>query len=146
MVIGQHQSKISDNGRISLPKKFRDSLGGQFVIAKGYERALIIVPFEKWKTLVDDLTNRPFFMGQARDTSRFLLGSASTIEVDEQGRFVIPDYLRTYADIKGAGVFLGLGTYIELWDKEKWETYNENLNNTSETIAQRLVEESKKSE
>ena len=146
MVIGQHQSKIAENGRIALPKKFRDELGGQFVIAQGYEGALIVVPFAKWKTMVDDLTKRPFFMGQTRDTSRFLLGSASSIEVDEQGRFVIPEYLRVYAEIKDVGIFLGLGSYIELWDREKWDNYSQNLNNNSETIAQRLVEETKKSE
>lgn len=143
MVIGQHQSKIAENGRIALPKKFRDQLGNKFVIAQGYEGCLIIVAEGKWENLVSDLTNRPFFMGQARDSLRFLLGSASFITVDEQGRFVIPDYLRKYANIENSGIFLGLGSYIELWDNKKWAQYSENLNSNSESIAQRLINENK---
>lgn len=144
MIIGQHQSKIGDDGRIALPKKFREKFGNKFVIAQGYEGSLIIIEDSKWEEVVSSLTTRPFFLGEARDTSRFLLGSASYIDIDEQGRFVIPDYLRKYSGIKNVGIFLGLGSYMELWDEEKWKDYSLNLNKNSESIAQRLIENNEK--
>lgn len=144
MVIGQHQSKISDSGRIALPKKFRDELGSRFVITKGYEQSLLIVPFDNWQQITKEATNRPFLIGEARDTTRFLLGNATDFEVDEQGRFIVPQYLREYAKLQEAGIFLGLGSYIELWDLNNWKEYQESLTDNISEIAQKLASTDKK--
>lgn len=140
MVIGQYQSKVAGSGRVSFPKKFRDDLGNKFVITQGYEGSLLIVPYESWESLVSTVVQKPFIMGLARDTARFLLGSATVVDLDEQGRFVIPPYLRNYGQISEEVVFLGLGSYIELWDLGKWREYQINLNKNSQDIAQKLSE------
>lgn len=140
MVIGQYQSKITDNGRVALPKKFRDELGNRYIITQGYESSLMIVPYESWEIIVKETINKPFLIGQARATARFLLGSASSIEIDEQGRFVIPSYLRHYAEINSEAIFIGLGKYIELWDYERWVKYQDGLKENIEDIAQKLSE------
>lgn len=140
MVLGQYTSKVADNGRVSLPKKFRDELGSRYIITQGYEGSLMIVPSENWEVIVKETTNKPFLIGQARATSRFLLGGASFVELDEQGRFIVPSYLKTYAQIGAEAVFLGLGQYIELWDMERWKSYQENLKENIENIAQKLGE------
>lgn len=140
MVIGQHQAKIAQNGRVALPKKFREELGSHFVITQGYEGSLWIVPFENWETVIKETVNKPFLIGQARDTLRFLLGGATNIELDDQGRFIMPSYLRDYAQIDAEVIFLGLGQYIELWDSQKWQKYKGNLSQNIGNIAQKLSE------
>lgn len=139
MVIGQYLSKISQGNRIALPKKFRDELGGHFIITKGYEQSLLIVAFKNWQTITRQATSRTFLMGEARDTTRFLLGNASSFEVDEQGRFVVPEYLKEHAQLTNEGVFVGLGNYIELWDSDKWKEYQKNLANNISEIGKKLI-------
>lgn len=140
MVVGQYQGKMAQNGRVALPKKFREELGSHFIITQGYEDSLLIVPFKNWELIVKEITNKPFLMGQTRDTTRFLLGGASSVDLDEQGRFVIPSYLRSYAQIASEVVFLGLGQYIELWDSKHWQEYQKNLSQNISEIAQKLSE------
>ncbi len=138
MVIGQYQNKVSIAGRVALPKKFRTQLGANFIVTQGYEESLLMVPFENWDNLVSSTVNKPFLVGQARDTVRFLLGSASQVDLDEQGRFIVPQYLRDYAKIRDEIVFLGLGSYIEMWDSAKWIQYKTSLNDRIEDIAEKL--------
>lgn len=140
MIIGQYQSKVAENGRVALPKKFRDQLGNNYIITQGYEGSLMIVPFKNWEILSQEIINKPFLVESARATSRFLLGNATEIKVDEQGRFVIPPYLRKYGKIDNEAVILGLGKYIELWDSRLWEEYHSQLTKTSEEVAQKLSE------
>ena len=139
MVIGQYTSKVADNGRTALPKKFREELGVKFVITQGYEGSLLIVPVENWEQMVKETTDKPFLMGQARDVTRFLLGGATYIDLDEQGRFIIPSYLRTYGQVGTEIIFLGLGKYIEVWDMKKWQDYHKGLSGNIENIAQKLA-------
>lgn len=143
MVIGQHLSKISTSNRIALPKKFRTELGGHFVITKGYEQSLLIVAYKNWQTIIMEATNRTFLMGEARDTARFLLGNASSFEVDEQGRFVVPEYLKEHAQLKSEGVFVGLGNYIELWDFDRWKEYQKGLTSNISEIGKKLADDNK---
>ncbi len=140
MVVGQYQSKIAENGRVALPKKYRDELGNRFVITQGYEKSLLIVPYKNWETVIKQTTNKPFLIGEARANLRFLLGGASLVDLDEQGRFVIPYYLRQYAEIKEEVIFLGLGQYIELWALSHWQEYQKGLTQNIEKIVQKLVE------
>jgi len=140
MLIGQYHSKVSLKGRIAFPKKFRDVLGDQLVLTLGYEGSLIIVSNDNWKSLISGTEDKPFFLGSARDTNRFLLGSASEVNLDEQGRFVIPPYLRDYAKIVSEVVFLGLNQYVEVWEKGRWLEHQKYLGEHIGEIAEKLGE------
>lgn len=140
MLIGQYQSKLAENGRASLPKKFRDELGNKYIITRGYEQSLLIVAFDNWENMIKDTSDKSFLKSQVRDIKRFLIGGASLIELDDQGRFIVPQFLRDYAQISGDVVFLGLGDHIELWDLTKWETYQKRISGNIEEIAQKLTE------
>lgn len=140
MLIGQYRTKISPKGRLALPKKFREELGDNLVITVGYEGSLMVVAAKEWKSLIEATEGKPFIFGSARDTNRFLLGEASEVDLDEQGRCVLPQYLRQYAKIEDEAVFLGLNKYVEIWDKKIWEEYQQNLNENSDKIAEKLSE------
>jgi len=81
----------------------------------------------------------PFVSGLIRDTTRFLLGSASEIELDSQGRFIVPSYLSEYASLKNEGIFLGLGKWVELWDKNLWNEKIKEIESHSSEVGDRLA-------
>lgn len=140
MLIGQYHTKISPKGRMAFPKKFREILGDSLVVTVGYENSLMVVSAKEWQSLVESTENKPFILNSARDTNRFLLGEATEIELDEQGRCVLPNYLRTHARIGEEVVFLGLSKYVEVWDKQAWNEYQQTLNQNIGKIAEKLSE------
>ena len=139
MLLGQYDSKIGEKHQVSLPKKFREALGEKLIVTKGFESYLLIVSEENWKTLLEGTEGKPFIDKATRELQRFILGNASEIELDNKGRFVLPEYLRRFAELEIEIVFVGIRRYIEVWDKKKWEEHQENLQNNIGDIAERLV-------
>lgn len=122
MLIGYYTSKITDKGRISLPKKFRDELGNKVVVARWYEGCVVIVATKSFKNLLDRITGKARFVTKdIRDTDRFILGSAFELRLDNQGRFILPKNLKEHAKIKNEVVFMGLSDRVEIWDVNIWK-------------------------
>ncbi|RJQ26255.1 division/cell wall cluster transcriptional repressor MraZ [Candidatus Parcubacteria bacterium] len=140
MLIGQVNVKVGEKGRIAFPKKFREELGDKVIITYGFENSLMIVPEKNWKSLLEGTENKPFILSGARDTQRFLLGGAATIELDSQGRFVLPEYLRDFAGVSDEVVFIGLYRYVEVWDAKKWTEYRKNMQKNISEVAEKLIE------
>ncbi|MCL5010522.1 MAG: division/cell wall cluster transcriptional repressor MraZ [Patescibacteria group bacterium] len=140
MLIGQYEARVGAKNRIALPKKFREILGDKLIITQGYENSLIIVSQKNWKELLEGTYDKPFIQSEARETRRFLLGGATSIELDDKGRFVVPSYLREFGKIEEEIIFLGLYKHIELWDKKRWREYSKSLEKNIDSISQRLVE------
>jgi len=138
MLIGEYTGKIGNKKRISLPTKFREELGNDVILTRGYEDALIIVNKKLWKNIASEVINGSFIDKNIRDTSRFLVGGAKEIELDSQGRFVIPTPLFEHAGLKSEVVFIGLANWVEIWDKNKWEERVEYLKENSDKIAKEL--------
>lgn len=138
MLIGQYESKIGEKHQAALPKKFRDVLGDKLIITKGFENCLIIVSEENWKTLLEGTEGRPFTNKNTRELQRFLLGNATDVELDSKGRFVVPDYLRTFASIDTEIIFAGIQRFVEVWDKKAWDAHQKELSKSIESIAERL--------
>lgn len=138
MIIGEYTSKIGEKKRVSLPKKFRDEIGENIILTRGYEDSLILVNKQMWEKIAKDVINGSFINKNIRDTSRFLIGSATEVSLDKLGRFVIPQSLFEYGSLNKEIVFLGLVNWIEIWDKDKWEERVKYLNTNSEKIAQEI--------
>ena len=141
MLIGQYESKIGVKHQAGLPKKFRDILGEKLIVTKGFENCLIIVSEENWKTLLEGTEGKPFTNKSIRELQRFLLGNATYVQLDQKGRFVVPEYLRRFARIETDVIFVGVQRFVELWDKKNWEKHQEELSKNIESIAERLSEE-----
>lgn len=138
MVIGQYDGKLSEKHQAALPKKFRDELGDRLIITKGFENCLIVVSEENWKTLLEGTGGKPFTNKNTRELQRFLLGNATYVELDDKGRFVIPEFLRNFAGIKSGVIFAGIQRFVEIWDKTKWEENQKELSENITSIAERL--------
>lgn len=138
MIIGEYRSTIGDKKRVSLPKKFRDELGQEIILTRGYEDSLILVNKGMWEKIAKDVVGGSFINKNIRDTSRFLIGGAIEISIDKQGRFLIPESLYEHAKLSKEIVFIGLINWIEVWDKDKWLKRVEYLKTNGEEIAQEI--------
>lgn len=138
MLIGEHLGTIGEKNRVALPKKIRDELGNKLIIAQGYEKSLIIVSMNLWEELIKPISDQPFLASSVRDTTRFLVGSATEIELDDQGRFIIPQVLKDYAELNKEVSFIGLLKWVEIWDQEKWNEKRNFLVENSSQIAEEL--------
>ena len=138
MIIGEYRSKIGEKKRVSLPKKFRDELGEEIILTRGYEDSLILVNKQMWSKIAGEVVNGSFINKNIRDTSRFLVGGATEISIDKQGRFLVPEALFEHASLKQDVVFIGLVNWIEVWDRQKWDERLKYLKSNGEDIANEL--------
>lgn len=140
MLIGQYEGKIGEKKQVSFPKKFRSVLGERLIVTKGLENCLIVVSEEGWKTLLEGTEGRPFIDKSSREMQRFLLGNAAVVQLDVKGRFVLPDYLASYAHVTSEVIFVGIQRFVEIWDKADWDVQQKELTNTISLVAERLQE------
>ncbi len=127
MVLGQYTGTIDEKNRSAVPKRFREELGEELIITKGIDTHLIIVPASHWKTLLEGTEGKPFIQKDVREMQRYLLGNATEVELDAKGRYIIPEYLKDYAKITDGIVYVGVGRLVEVWDKKRWEDYQEEI-------------------
>lgn len=144
MLIGNYTNRVSKKGRTAVPAKFRQQLGRQVIVTKGYEGTLLLVAQDEWAKLVESLETQSLILSPARETDRFILGNAFAAELDDQGRFVIPAALREHAAIVNEAVFVGLGQRVEIWSAKAWQAHQEFLKANSEKIADSLSQNQSK--
>ncbi|MDI6751345.1 MAG: division/cell wall cluster transcriptional repressor MraZ [bacterium] len=120
---------IIENGRIALPAKLRKSLSerniNSIVIARGYDQCLYLYLPEEWNLHIERMKQIPRARG--RSLIRKLLFGATEEKIDKQGRLVIPQILREYAQISKEIILIGLPERIEVWDKKAWEGYDSSV-------------------
>jgi MraZ protein len=139
MFIGEYQHAVDNKNRMIIPSKFRDSLGEGFVLTKGLDGCLYAYTMEEWKVLEEKLKKLPLTSKDARAFVRFFFSGANEIDIDKQGRALIPQNLMEYAGIKKEIISIGVSTRIEIWGKEKWEDYN-SQNIDYDAIAEKMSE------
>jgi len=145
MLLGTYHVKVASGRRVFVPSLFRTELGENFILAKWYENCLVAVAIERWQALYKRLTgSKKIIVLPIRDTERFILGSAYRVELDEQGRIVIPENLIDFAALGEEISFVGLGDRIEIWDKKIWEEKQKNLSKEAAGLIERLSKDEEK--
>lgn len=140
MFMGEYQHTIDAKGRLIMPAKFREDLGEKFVITKGLDGCLFIYSQEEWNVLEEKLRNLPFTRADARAFSRFFFSGATECELDKQGRILLPNNLRSYANLIKDVLIIGVSSRVEIWSKETWEEYNSQTEQSYEELAEKLVD------
>lgn len=138
MLIGEYLNKVGEKNRIALPKKFRQLLGSKVIVTRGYEDCVIVVNEKQWQKLLSVFDDKPFTTSPVRDTRRFLIGGASEVNFDKQGRFVLPANLREFAAVEKEVVFVGLVDWVEIWAKDAWVKRMEKIKPQAAKIAEEL--------
>ena len=138
MLIGEYEHSLDAKGRLIMPAKLRTDMGEKFIITKGLDGCLFVFSQNEWSNFESKLKELPLTNKNARDFVRFFLSGATECEIDKQGRFLIPTNLRETASLQKEVVIIGVGTRIEIWDKEKWNSYNDE-NISVEDIAENMT-------
>jgi MraZ protein len=140
MFIGEYYHAIDEKGRLAVPVKFREELAKGAVVTRGLDNCLFLYTQKEWEVLADKLAKLPIAQANTRAFSRLMLAGAMDVEIDKQGRVVLPDYLRKFAGLKKKVVVAGLYNRIELWDELAWTAYKAKTEKTSGAIAEALGE------
>ena len=122
-----------------MPAKLREDMGEKFIITKGLDGCLFGFSQTEWENFETKLKTLPLTNKNARDFVRFFLSGAMECEIDKQGRFLISSNLRTAANLEKEVVIIGIGTRIEIWNKEKWTTYSSEENISADAIAENMT-------
>lgn len=131
MFSGKANHNVDAKGRLFIPAMYREELGSNFIVAKGFsDPYLIIYPMTEWEALIGKIDA----MGldkNARAVKRYLMMSASPTEMDSQGRIVLSKEHREYAGLTKEVLILGMSSTIEIWDNaaltKQTDTAPENL-------------------
>ena len=137
MFMGEYNHTIDAKGRLIIPAKFREELGEAFVITNGNDGCRNIYTKEAWETFLEKLLLLPGNEDK-RKMVRALVSQADSVELDKQGRILIPNTLRERAGLIKDVVLAGAIDKIEVWDKSNWETATGDTD--IDDIAERLAD------
>ena len=138
MFIGEYSLTVDEKGRLSIPVKYRGLLSRGAVVTRGLDSSLFLYTGKEWQILAQKLAALPISKANTRAFSRLMLAGAMDVEMDKQGRIIVPDYLRDFADIKKKVVVAGLYNRLEIWDETKWVNYKKQTEKGSKDIAETL--------
>ena len=124
MFLGQYSAKFSGKGRVILPKKLREEIQGiGLILSRGFESCIWGFSIKDFEREAMKQLEVPATEERARYMRRYLFSGSEPVELDNQGRFVIPSALLTFANLKIDVVIIGAGDHFEIWDKRIWERH-----------------------
>ncbi len=123
LLLGTYAPKIDAKGRMALPAKMRPQLGGGLVMARGQERCVYLLPATEFRRVAMQIQRTSMGNKAAREYLRVFLSGAVDQDPDKQGRVLVPQMLRDYANLGDDIVVIGVGTRAEIWDRKTWESY-----------------------
>ncbi len=138
MFIGEYKHSIDGKGRMAIPAKFRIKLSKGAVVTRGLDNCLFLYTKDEWQKLVESISNLPIQKEKSRAFARLMLAGAMDVSVDSQGRILIPEYLRKFANIKRDVIVAGLYNRLEIWNRHEWEVYKQKTEKTSTKIAEEI--------
>jgi MraZ protein len=121
---------IDPKGRLAMPAKYRDMMtataGGEVVITVDHtDKCLLVYPMDEWVKVEKTLMSLPNMNRRVRNMQRLILGHAAELELDAQGRMLLPAPLREYAGLDKKAVLVGQANKFELWDADTWDAARE---------------------
>ena len=143
MFTGHYVNSIDSKGRVSVPSLFRQDLGSKnfnsLILTNHFDGCLYAYTPESWKEILEKISKLPQSKKEVKAYQRFVISSAVECQLDKLGRILIPQKLREEVKIKKEILFAGVGTRIEIWSKEVWDTILEESKDilaNSDTLAE----------
>lgn len=128
MFTGEYRHTIDEKGRVAVPARFRGELAGTAYVSRWIDGCLAIFPRAEWNALADRVGALQLTDASARNFARFLFSGAIEVELDRQGRAVLPAYLRQFAGLNGEALVVGARDHLELWQPDRWAAYSAGMN------------------
>lgn len=145
MFYGEYEHALDNKDRVIIPAKFREifkeNYVEKFVITRGLDQCLFVFTEETWKVQEKKFREMPFTKSDSRKFNRLFFSGAAEVICDKQGRILIPDYLKTYAEIKEDVMIIGVSDRMEIWSKVKWREFYDHNKGSFEDLADKLISE-----
>lgn len=129
MFRGSFTVNLDAKGRLAIPAKYRERLQStcesRLVVTLDRDRCLLLYPEPEWEVIERKLAALPSFEMQSRKIQRLYVGNAHDVEIDAQGRILLPQKLREFASLDKRVVVVGQGAKFEIWDELAWDQRNE---------------------
>jgi MraZ protein len=139
MFLGEYEHSVDSKGRMAIPAKFREELAAGLVVTRGFDQNLLLYPMAAWREVAERVNALPMAQPATRNLRRLLFASAADLEVDKQGRILLPANLREYAGIDGEAIVAGMDTFIEIWSKDRWQTVIDSFPAEGAAIAEQVA-------
>lgn len=140
MFIGQFEHTIDEKNRIAIPSKFRKEFKSGAVLSKGLDGCLFLFAKDKFRQMAQSIAELPLTKSSARLYARVILASAQEVDFDNQGRIVLPGYLKKHGSLKKDAMVLGLYDRVEIWSKEGFEKESAKSDKRAEELIENLSE------
>jgi MraZ protein len=133
---GEYRHTIDAKGRLAVPARFRSELAGESHVCRWIDGCLAIFPKAAWDQLAGQISGLSRVGdARAREFARSVFASAFPVELDGQGRVLVPSYLRDMVGLESDAVVVGLNDHVELWSPARWATYSAPMNEPDEFAA-----------
>ena len=132
MFTGEYRHTVDDKGRIAVPAKFRVQLGAGAVVSRWLDACLAIHTQAGWDALATKVAALPITDQNARRFQRLIFAGAAEVELDRQGRILLPAYLREHIDLQNEAMVVGSRDHAEIWVPATWATYAQGLEDPDE--------------
>lgn len=136
--MGEYGHNIDRKGRLIMPAKFREELGEHVVINRGLDGCLYVYTSTQWEVVYKKLATLPSTNKDARMFQRMMLAKAAEVDLDSQGRILIPRSLIELAGLEKECVIVGMANHIEIWSMERWTQLEEEQSGSFEEFAEAL--------
>ena len=128
MLLGTYKPTLIGKNRLLLPIRLRkEIMGSKLVLSVGFEDCILGFEEKKWEEVTAADLSRPLSDAKGRDLRRKMCMDAITINLDSQGRFVIPETMAEYASVEENITVIGAGDHFEIWNSKIWEDYQKKL-------------------
>jgi MraZ protein len=139
LFLGEFEHSIDDKIRLAVPARFRPALEDGLVMARGLERCLVIYDSDSWRAVSERVRDLNPWQADARRMQRHFFSGAVPAQPDKLGRVVIPQFLRTYAQLETEVVVVGLADRIEVWSRSEWQRVRTEAERDSAELAEHLA-------
>ena len=139
MFLGEFEHSIDDKGRLAIPARFRAALEDGLVMTRGVERCLVIYDAESWRAVSDRVRNLNPWQEDARRMQRHFFSGAVPAQPDKLGRVVVPQFLRTYAQLQDDVTVVGVADRVEVWSRAEWQRQRSDGERDSAELAEHLA-------
>jgi MraZ protein len=123
---------------MSLPVKFRTAMGKRVVIAPGLDNCLSLFTHKEWEKISEKLSDSSMLASDNRSFSRFMFGQAQSLDVDSNGRILIPENLKIRSGLTSKVVVIGVQNRAEIWNEKAWNDYKKVVEKQADALADKL--------
>ncbi len=136
MFLGEYLHIFDSKNRISVPAKFRKDLGRVVVVTRGLDRCLYMYSKKSWEKEAQKYAAHTSGSAAERGLSRLFLAGSFEADVDQSGRVLIPENLKSFAQIKEKAVIAGVADRVEVWEEHAWNKYTKAIERDADRLAE----------